>query len=105
VYLVDAGQSLVRTLRCEKQVATVGELCDALERQGRSHFIAWTLFALCLISFEASAFTAIPLLGLAVFALTALLYLGIVLTGMQNDCEGAVVCLIVHVLCLLLIPA
>ncbi|MGC1276363.1 MAG: hypothetical protein WBC44_21890 [Planctomycetaceae bacterium] len=100
VYLIDRERRLIRALSVDNR-----KLYESIERHGRWQFIAWTLFVLCLIPFVASAIGGMPLLGLAIFALASLLYLGIILTGLQNEVEGAIVGFVVLILCLLMLPA
>jgi hypothetical protein len=75
---------------------------EALQKSG---FIGKALLVLCCVSFAGSVALELGFVGLAVFAGIALVYVYVVRTGIQNEGEGAVVCLIILVLIFLLIPS
>lgn len=74
---------------------------EALEKSG---CMGKALLVLCCVSFAGSVPLGVGLGGLALFATIALVYVFVVRTGIENEVEGAVVCLMILILTLTLIP-
>lgn len=98
LYVTDSDGNLYETMINRPYHAA----CDL---NGRNLAIAWSFFALSMISLFMTAIMGLGLLGIAFAVATMLLYYAIVRGGMFNEIEACVVCSILLVLLLLLHPA
>ena len=77
---------------------------DERDVQEKWHFIAWSLLVMCITCFLATLTLGLGFKGLFLFAGVTALYLLVVKTGIQNEVEAAVLCLIILILVCILVP-
>ncbi len=94
VYIADGDKRVLDTLMCNRYH-------DALDRQGKWHFMAWAMLLNCVIAFAATIAFELGAFGMVAFAGFVCAYVLMVKLGLGNEVEAGLACMIMMVLALL----